>query len=93
MANIRSVSIDVTKLDKSRFAKGKYADFAFVYNKNGVDDRGQAGFITQMQTKEERLAKTRLPIVGNFRVWDDSPDHAQPRRTAPQQEPPADLDW
>lgn len=76
MSNIRSAKIDVTKLDKTRFFHGKdgavYLDLDFKTNKDGPDKWGQAGFIIQSPTKEERAAKTKMPIVGNFKVWDDN---------------------
>lgn len=75
MSNIRNVSVDVTKLDKTRFVTGKkggvYLSLDFKYNKDGADQYGNAGFVTQSPTKEERAAKTKMPIVGNFKVWDD----------------------
>jgi hypothetical protein len=34
-------------------------------NKGGEDERGKTHFVAEATTKEERLAKTLLPIIGN----------------------------
>lgn len=34
-------------------------------NKNGEDERGKTHFVAEATTKEERAAKTLLPIIGN----------------------------
>ena len=78
-----SISIDVTKLDKSRFYKGKkgtYADLTTFVNLDEVDQYDNNGFISQSQTKEERESGAeRTPILGNCKVFyrDDSNSHEQ----------------
>ena len=61
------LKLDVTKLDKTRFVKGKkgiYADLRLVERPN---DYGDDGFIAQVISKEEREAGVKSPIVGNWR--------------------------
>ena len=67
-----SIRIDVTKLDKERFYKGDkgtYADLTTFVDVDNVDKYDNNGFVTQSQTKEEREAGEKLPILGNSRVF------------------------
>lgn len=62
------ISLDVTKLEKTRFFKGKkgiYADLALIEK---PDDFGNDGFVVQSITKEERDAGEKGRIVGNWRI-------------------------
>lgn len=62
--------IDVTKLDKSRFVKGKkgiYADLVLMPNRDGVDQYGNDGMIVQGIGKEARDKGEKGAIVGNYR--------------------------
>lgn len=85
-----SISIDVTKIDKSRLfkgAKGTYMDVITFVDLDQVDQYGNNGFISQSQTKEEREAGAeRTPILGNSKVFyrDDG------QQQAPQQGTPRD---
>lgn len=67
-----SVKIDVTKIDKSRLfsgQKGTYLDLTTFIDIDNPDEYNNNGFITQSQTKEERDAGEKLPILGNVKVF------------------------
>lgn len=62
--------IDVTKLDKTRFVKGKkgiYTDLVLMPNREGVDQYGNDGMIVQGVGKEARDKGEKGAIVGNYR--------------------------
>jgi hypothetical protein len=62
--------IDVTKLDKSHFFKGQkgiYADLVLIPNKDGTDQYGNDGFVSQGVSKEAREKGTKGAIVGNYK--------------------------
>lgn len=69
---IISISIDVTMLDKSRFVPGKkanakglapqYANLDVKLLENPKFDNNY--IVVERSTKEERMAKVKLPIVG-----------------------------
>jgi len=64
-------SIDVTKLDKERFVKGKKGTYANLTTFVDIDNKDQYdnnGFISQSISKEERTSGVQLPILGNVRV-------------------------
>jgi len=71
---IISASIDVTKLDKSRFYKGNkgtYANLTIRLN-DDADQYGNHGMVTESVSKEERASGVRGPILGNVKVvFDD----------------------
>ena len=61
--------LDLALIDQSRVyvaktSGKKFLEFECIPTPNGRD--GQTHFITQRQTKEERAARTRLPILGNL---------------------------
>tara|TARA_R100000541_G_scaffold27024_2_gene36352 strand:- start:601 stop:960 length:360 start_codon:yes stop_codon:yes gene_type:complete len=62
-------SIDVTKLDKTRFKPGKYGakycDLTCFISPEEPDDYGQHGGIKHSTTAEERAAGTEMNFVGN----------------------------
>ena len=73
MSKIRiNASIDVTKLDKSRFFKGDkgtYCNITMLVDLNELDQYGNSGFITEAKKKDEPK-DLRLPILGNTKiVW------------------------
>ena len=72
-----SLSIDVTKLDKSRFFKGKkgtYADLTLRFD-DEEDQYGNNGFISENVSKEEREAGEQGTIVGNAKLrWESGHD-------------------
>ncbi len=66
-----TVSINVTKIDKTGLIEGKngkYLSLAMWENKTGVDQYGNAGFVTQDLGKERREAGEKGPILGNYRI-------------------------
>ena len=67
-----NVRIDVTKIDKERLykgAKGTYLDLTTFVDTAVTDQYENNGFISQSQTKEEREAKVKTPILGNVKVF------------------------
>ncbi len=70
-----NLSIDVTKLDKSRFYKGKkgtYAKLTCFVDTEEASQYGDHGTITQELSKEDRDNGVKLPILGNAKVfWKD----------------------
>ena len=65
MADMINVKLDVTKLDKDRFFKGKkgtYCDLVMIPTPSS--DFGSWGLV-QKSTKEERDAGLKMPFVGN----------------------------
>jgi hypothetical protein len=67
---MKSVRINVTKIDKSAIYEGKngkYVDLVLFENKNGEDQYGNLGFVTQDIGKERRLAGEKGPILGNWK--------------------------
>lgn len=66
-----NLSIDVTKLDKERFIKGKkgtYANITTFVDIDNVDQYDNNGFVSQSISKEERTNGVQTPILGNVRV-------------------------
>ena len=67
------VSIDVTKIEKSRLYKGKkgtYLDLTTFINTGEEDMYGNHGFVRQSQKKEELdSGEPETPILGNCRVF------------------------
>jgi hypothetical protein len=67
-----TISIDVTKIDKTRLFKGKkgvYMDVTTFIDTDNPDQYDQHGFISQSTTKEEREAGLKTPILGNCKVF------------------------
>ena len=76
-----TLSLDVTKIDKTRLykgAKGTYLDLTTFIDVDSKDQYENNGFITQSQTKEERESDAeRPPILGNVKVfYSDGPNQA-----------------
>lgn len=72
-----SLSLDVTRIDKSRLKEvtkkdgsvAKYLNLTTFINPTEEDQYGNHGFIAQSQTKEERESGAeRPPILGNVKV-------------------------
>ena len=64
------LKINVTKIDKAHLFEGKngkYMDLALMENRNGPDQYGNNGFVTQGISKEKRDAGERGPIIGNWK--------------------------
>ena len=67
-----SLSIDVTKIDKSKLAKGKYLNLT-VSVQDETNQWGQDVSAYHEQSKEEREAKEKRNYLGNGKVfWSDS---------------------
>ena len=67
---MKTVSINVTKIDKSALYEGKngkYLSLVLFDNKDGVDQYGNSGFVTQDIGKERREAGQRGSIIGNWK--------------------------
>lgn len=98
---MRVLKIDVTKLDKAHFFKGKpnkeghspvYADLIIHENKDGVDKYGNCCFVAQGVSKEARDRKERGPIVGNGRDVGGGNSRPTPAPRQPQPPQPPDED-
>lgn len=71
MSAIISVSIDVTKIDKSKLVQGKYLNIDLVVN-NDTNAYGQNCSLAHSQSKEERESKLPRLFLGNGKVvWND----------------------
>ena len=74
-----NISIDVTKIDKSRIKThkngGKYVSLTAFIDTDNVSRYGDNGTISQATSQEERQAGVKLPIVGNARVFYTSHGH------------------
>jgi hypothetical protein len=67
---MRTIRIDVTKIDKSAIYEGKsgkYIDLVMFDNREGADQYGNLGFVTQDLGKDRRLAGERGAILGNWK--------------------------
>ena len=67
---MRVANINVSKIDKSALFSGKkgtYLDLVFHDNKEGRDQYGNDGFVTQGIPKERRDAGERGEILGNWK--------------------------
>ena len=67
---MRTLRINVTRIDKSAIYEGKngkYVDLVLFENKAGDDQYGNLGFVTQDIGQERRLAGERGPILGNWK--------------------------
>ena len=61
---MKTIRINVTKIDKSAIYEGKngkYVDLVMFENREGEDQYGNLGFVTQDIGKERRLAGERGP--------------------------------
>jgi len=87
--------IDVTKLDKARFVKGKkgiYADLVLMPNRDGVDQYGNDGMIVQGVGKEARDKGEKGAIVGNYQKINKTPDKGPAPKPTPKAEPDPSFD-
>ncbi len=67
-----NISINVSKIDKTRLFKGKkgmYMDLTTFIDTDNLDQYDNNGFISQSTSKEEREAEVRTPILGNCKVF------------------------
>lgn len=75
MSNIIKLNINVTKLDKTRFYKGKTGTFAnlTVLLRDEVDQYGNDGMIVEDVSQAERESGVKGAIVGNARIAGQKP--------------------
>lgn len=81
MSKLIAVSIDVTKLDKSRFVVGKKGTYANItINLNDEPDQfNNDASVWEGQTEEERKAKAERNYLGNGKVvWSSEGRAEQP---------------
>lgn len=68
---MKLAKIDVTKILKEHLFQGKngakYLDIAIHDNRDGKDQYGNDGFITQSVSKEARERGEKGPIIGNWK--------------------------
>ena len=72
------VSIDVNKIDKSRFyqgKKGKYLDLILIETPNAK--YGNDYLVKQQQSKEEGKEGIKLPVLGNAKILESKGNKAQ----------------
>lgn len=83
MSKLIAVSIDVTKLDKSRFVTGKkgtYANITISLN-DEPDQYNNDASVWEGQTEEERKAKADRNFLGNGKVVWSSEGQPQQGKT------------
>ena len=79
MASIIKASINLNEIPKDKIyvgKKGKYLPITITLN-DFLDDYGNQGPVVVEQSKEEREAKEKTPILGNVKVFytdSSSPD-------------------
>lgn len=85
---MKTIRINVTKIDESAIYEGKngkYVDLVLFENKDGEDQYGNLGFVTQDIGKDRRLAGERGPILGNWK------EIGATRESTPQERPAAPV--
>jgi hypothetical protein len=71
MSTLISLSIDVTKITKSKIKDGKYLDVTISVD-DATNQWGKNASIYESQTKEEREAKASKAYIGGGKVvWTD----------------------
>ena len=95
MAQLVAVSIDLTKIDKTRIVEGKnggkYINLTISVN-DEEDQYGNNVSLWQSQTKEEREAKENRLFLGNGKsLWSDSDKGAKASNTSKKEEANNDL--
>ena len=86
MGQLLAISIDVTKLDKSKFVAGKKGTYAnLTISVNDQDDAyGNNVSIWEGQTQEEREAKADRNFLGNGKVvWKGEDKSSQSSKPTP----------
>jgi hypothetical protein len=67
---MKTIRINVSRIEKSAIYEGKngkYVDLVMFENRDGEDQYGNLGFVTQDIGKERRLAGEKGPILGNWK--------------------------
>lgn len=89
---MKTIKINVSKIDKTALFEGKngkYLDLVLFENRDGTDQYGNDGFVTQDIGKERREAGERGPIIGN---WRDLGDRKPAVKPAAKHEPETEDD-
>ena len=78
-----AIKLDVSKLDKERFFKGKkgtYCDLTAFIDTENASEYGDNGTVAQSTSKDERQNGVKLPICGNVKVFykDEQESHTPP---------------
>ena len=83
MAQIIKLKLDVSKMDKTAFFRGKngsiYCDCTFFYDPENPGQYGDHGMVTQDVGKERREAGEKGPILGNGKMLKDLPSRNKPQ--------------
>jgi hypothetical protein len=77
---MKAIKIQLDKIDKTQIYVGKvhkFLDCTLHDNKNGKDEYGNDGYITQSISKEKREAGERGNIIGNWKEVGNSAPKAQ----------------
>lgn len=84
MGQLLAISIDVTKLDKSKLVKGKKGTYANItLSVNDEDDQfGNNVSVWESQSKEERDDKEDRNFLGNGKVVWSSQSSETPKKTS-----------
>ncbi len=84
MGQLIAISIDVTKLDKSKLVKGKKGTYANItVSVNDEDDQfGNNTSVWESQTKEERDDKVDRNFLGNGKVVWSSQSSSDTKKTS-----------
>lgn len=89
------LKIDVTKIDKNHIfvgKSGKYIDCILNENKDGVDQYGNIGFISQSVSKEAKEKGERGPIIGNYKEIVTTPRAPKQAESKPATKPKTTAD-
>ena len=85
---VQVFSIDIKKLDKSKFIEGKngalYCNFV-VFENDEPDKFGNTHIVRQGVSKEDRQAGVKMPIIGNGKDFGDRREKAPAHQHAPTQ--------
>lgn len=77
-----AIKIDVTKIDKAKFFRGKkgtYLDLTLFLDTENESQYGDHGTIAQAASKEDRAAGVKMPIIGSAKIfWRDGGEPAYP---------------
>ena len=97
---MKVAKIDVTKIKKEHLFSGKngakHLDIAIHENRDGTDQYGNDGFITQSVSKEARERGEKGPIIGNWkelapRTPKAESDHVKAKSNGYQHQPEDDC--
>lgn len=86
---MKTIRIDVTKIDKARLFKGQKGTYLNLVLFDKPDEHGNAGFVKQEVSKEERERGVEMPILGN---WKEFRKNTQPPKPQQRTKPDPDLD-